>query len=157
MKTRDIAVLILCIAMPLIAGGISGALTASAITDWYAGLVKPSFNPPNYLFGPVWTTLYVLMGISLYMIYQSEKSAARSNALLVFALQLFLNFWWSIFFFSFQRTDIALAEIALLWLSIVWMIVSFRKIKPVAAYLQIPYLCWVSFASLLNAAIWTLN
>lgn len=157
MKPKDIVVPILCVALPLIAGGISGALTSSAITGWYATLVKPSFNPPNYLFGPVWTALYVMMGVSLYMIYQSQQSEARSNALLVFCLQLFLNFWWSIFFFSFQRPDIALVEIGLLWLSIIWMIFSFRKIKPLAGYLQIPYLCWVSFASILNAAIWWLN
>ena len=158
MKAKNIFQLALCIAVPLIAGGFSGFITAGAVTgDWFILLNKPTFNPPNYLFGPVWTILYALMGISLFMIWNSEASEARTNALLVFFGQLFLNFWWSIFFFSFQRPDVALGEIILLWLSIIYMIVSFKKIKPIAAYLQIPYLLWVSFASVLNGAMWWLN
>lgn len=157
MKAKNFFVLILCIAVPLITGGISGVLTSSAITGWYAELIKPSFNPPNYLFAPVWTVLYILMGVSLFLIYRLQASELRSNALLVFAGQLFLNFWWSVFFFSFQRPDVALAEILLLWLSIVYMIYSFRKLNVTAAYLQIPYLCWVSFAALLNYSVWQLN
>ena len=120
-------------------------------------LIKPPFNPPNYLFGPVWSALYLLMGVSLFMIVKMEKSELRINAILVFGIQLFLNFWWSIFFFRFHRPDVALAEIVLMWFAILFMIFSFYKAKPVAAYLQIPYLLWVSFASVLNASIWWLN
>lgn len=158
MKAKTIFQLAVCLVLPLAIGGLSGIATAGAVTgDWFINLQKPSFNPPNYLFGPVWSLLYLLMGVSLFLIWNTEKSEARSNALLVFFIQLFLNFWWSIFFFSFQRPDIALAEIALLWVSIAYMIFSFKKLKPIAAYLQIPYLLWVSFASILNGALWWLN
>ncbi|MES2621316.1 MAG: TspO/MBR family protein [Bacteroidota bacterium] len=157
MKFKDFTELIICLVIPLSIGSISGFATSSAITNWYAGLIKPSFNPPNYLFAPVWTALYFLMGVSLYIISRSGSDELRSKAILVFFIQLFLNFWWSIFFFSFERPDVALAEIVLLWLSIVYMIYTFRKINSVAAYLQIPYLLWVSFAAVLNQSIWWLN
>lgn len=149
---------ILCLAIPLAVGGFSGYLTANEINDdWFVNLIKPPFNPPNYLFGPVWTTLYLLMGFSLFLIIRTAKGGLRTNAILVFGIQLFLNFWWSIFFFRFQRPDVALAEIILMWFSILFMLLSFYKVKPVAAYLQIPYLLWVSFASVLNASLWWLN
>lgn len=158
MNLKSIFQLIVCLAIPLAVGALSGFITAREITgDWFILLTKPGFNPPNSLFGPVWTVLYALMGVSLFMIWNSEASETRTNALLVFFGQLFLNFWWSVFFFSFQRPDVALGEIILLWLSIIYMILAFKKIKPVAAYLQIPYLLWVSFASVLNGAIWWLN
>ncbi len=157
MKARYILRFIICLAIPLLVGSLSGYLTVSAITGWYADLIKPSFNPPNYLFAPVWTSLYLLMGVSLYMVWHTEPSKTRTRAVLVFYIQLFLNFWWSIFFFRFERPDIALVEIALLWVSILYMIITFHKIKPIAAYLQIPYLLWVSFAAILNQAIWWLN
>ncbi|MCW5907066.1 MAG: tryptophan-rich sensory protein [Chitinophagales bacterium] len=145
------------IALPLIAGCVSGIATAEAIPGWYAGLQKPFFNPPNWLFGPVWTTLYVLMGVSFYLIWTAEHHQLKQKAMLVFGLQLFLNFWWSIIFFYFKRMDIALIEIITLWASILWMILLFKEIKPVAGYMQIPYLCWVSFATTLNASLWWLN
>lgn len=158
MKVKTVFQFLLCITVPLAIGGLSGYLTASEINDdWFVNLIKPSFNPPNYLFGPVWSALYFLMGFSLFLIAKKEASQYRTNAILVFGMQLFLNFWWSIFFFRFHRPDIALAEIILMWLFILWMIYSFYKVKPVAAYLQIPYLLWVSFASLLNASFWWLN
>ena len=158
MSAKRVFQFIICITLPLIIGGASGYLTATEITgDWFVNLIKPPFNPPNYLFGPVWTALYLLMGISLFLMVKSEPSEARTNGLLVFGMQLFLNFWWSIFFFRFQRTDIALVEIILMWVSILAMILLFRKIKPIAAYLQIPYLLWVSFATALNASFWWLN
>jgi len=138
-------------------GGISGWITASEIGTWYATLQKPSFNPPNYLFGPVWTVLYLVMGGSFYLILVAPKNALRRNALVIFGTQLFLNFWWSIIFFAMHAVSIALIDIALLWVMIVWMIVLFRRVKPIAGYLQIPYLLWVSFATVLNAAILMLN
>jgi translocator protein len=149
--------LLLCIALTLIVGGVSGFATATEIKGWYITLQKPSFNPPNYLFGPVWTILYILMGVSLYLIIQTPKSTLRKNAIIAFGIQLFLNFWWSIIFFKMHRLDIALVEIILMWAAIAVTIHLFRKVKPVAGYLQIPYLCWVSFATVLNLALYLLN
>lgn len=149
--------LILCITAPLLIGGISGIATASGIGTWYMGLNKPIFNPPNYLFGPVWSVLYVLMGVSLYLILQAPKSEIRKKALIIFTVQLTLNFLWSFLFFKFELLGIALIEIIIIWLSIIAMIFQFNKLNKTAAYLQIPYLLWVSFASILNAALWWLN
>ncbi|MFN8115039.1 MAG: TspO/MBR family protein [Bacteroidia bacterium] len=118
---------------------------------------KPSFNPPNYLFGPVWTTLYILMGISLYMILQSDSNELRKKAVTIFSIQLFLNFCWSFIFFNFQSLGLAFVEIILMWISILTMIIIFYKINKTAALFQIPYLLWVSFASILNGSIWYLN
>jgi tryptophan-rich sensory protein len=140
----------------MLVGGISGVATVAGIKDWYVHLNKPFFNPPNYLFGPVWSILYLLMGVSLFMILQS-KSITKKKAISIFFVQLFLNFWWSFLFFKFQLLGISLIEIVLMWLSILWMIIEFKKINKTAAYLQIPYLAWVTFASLLNLAIWYLN
>lgn len=149
--------LFLCILGPLLIGGISGYATATGITDWYVNINKPSFNPPNYLFGPVWTTLYLLMGISLFMILNSPKNELRKKAIIIFCIQLALNFCWSFIFFKFQLLGLAFVEIIIIWLSIITMIITFHKINKTAAYIQIPYLLWVSFASVLNGAIWYLN
>jgi benzodiazapine receptor len=149
--------LFISILSPLIIGSLSGVATATSVKTWYVTLNKPFFNPPNYLFGPVWTTLYVLMGISLYMIWQSPSTASKKNAMIAFCLQLFLNFWWSFLFFQFHLIGIAFVEIVLIWISIFWMIREFSKINTIAAYLQIPYLLWVSFATILNGSIWWLN
>jgi len=153
---KNILKLIICLIVPMLVGGISGVATVAGIKDWYVHLNKPFFNPPNYLFGPVWSILYLLMGISLFMILQS-KSITKKKAISIFFVQLFLNFWWSFLFFKFQLLGISLIEIVLMWLSILWMIIEFKKINKTAAYLQIPYLAWVTFASLLNLAIWYLN
>ena len=153
---KNILKLIICLIVPMLVGGISGVATVAGIKDWYVHLNKPFFNPPNYLFGPVWSILYLLMGVSLFMILQS-KSINKKKAISIFFVQLFLNFWWSFLFFKFQLLGISLIEIVLMWLSILWMIIEFKKINKTAAYLQIPYLAWVTFASLLNLAIWYLN
>jgi tryptophan-rich sensory protein len=147
----------LCILIPLLIGGISGFATAAGINSWYIELHKPSFNPPNYLFGPVWSILYILMGISLYQIIQSQKSELKTRSLILFCIQLFLNFSWSFLFFRFHLLDLSFIEIMMMWLSIAAMIYTFHKINKTASYLQIPYLMWVSFASVLNGAIWFLN
>ncbi len=150
--------LIISIAIPLVVGGLSGWLTANEfLADWFVHLTKPSFNPPSAVFGPVWTTLYILMGISLYLVWQSPSSPMKQKAIWSFAVQLFLNFWWSIIFFSFHQIGWALVCIAAILTAIVVMIIYFFKVKPLAAYLQIPYLLWVSFATILNAAFWYLN
>lgn len=154
---KNIFALIFAIALPITLGGIAGLVTSAAIPEWYGSLNQPSFNPPNWLFGPVWTALYILMGYSSYLIWQSPASANRTLALRIYATQLLLNFAWSFIFFYFQWIGLALVEIILLWGMIVWMIIEFRKVTPFAAYLNVTYLLWVSFATVLNAAYWWLN
>ncbi len=149
--------LIFCILLTVAVGAISGIATSGSVNDWFVGINKPTFNPPNYLFGPVWTVLYILMGISLFMILQSQNNDLRKKAITIFCIQLVLNFCWSFIFFKFHLIGLAFVEIILIWVSIIWMILTFSKINKTAAYLQIPYLLWVSFASVLNGAIWYLN
>ena len=136
---------------------IAGLATASNIAGWYATLSKPSFNPPNWIFGPVWTILYILMGVSLSMIWKQPASLYRSNSLWLFFIQLFLNFIWSFFFFYFHKTGLALMDIAVLWIFIILTIFSFSGLNKKAAWLLVPYICWVSFALILNGAICRLN
>ena len=143
--------------IPLLIGGLSGFATASSINDWFRALVKPSFNPPNWIFGPVWTTLYILMGISAFVIWNTPATKIRSQALTLFWVQLILNFCWSFLFFYFKQIGFALVEIGLMWVSILSMILAFRQVSPIAAWMNLPYLAWVSFASVLNFALWKLN
>lgn len=157
MKRSDIIKLVISILVPLAPGAIAGRFTAQAVPEWYASLNRPSFNPPNWIFGPVWTVLYVLLGISLYLIWKQIPSKQRNNALLIFSLQMFLNFIWSFVFFYFNQIGLALIVIIGLWISIVFMLISFYKLKPSAAYLNLPYLLWVTFASVLNAGYFILN
>jgi translocator protein len=149
--------LICCILFTLSIGAISGIATSSGINNWFMELNKPFFNPPNYLFGPVWTVLYLLMGISFFMVLQSPKTAFKRKAIIIFIIQLTLNFLWSFLFFKFQWIGIAFIEIILIWISILAMIIMFNKVNRTAALMQIPYLLWVSFATVLNGAIWWLN
>jgi len=150
--------LIISILIPVVVGASSSFFTAAGVNDWYLTIQKPSFNPPNWIFAPVWTALYILMGVGLFYVWkQPIGTAYRLVAINIFIIQLILNFFWSFLFFKAQQPGYALAEIALLWLSILLMIIYFAKIKPVAGYLQIPYLCWVSFATILNYSIWQLN
>jgi translocator protein len=150
--------LLFCILLPLAIGGLSGYLTTANIPTWYASLTKPSFNPPNYLFGPVWTLLYFMMGYALYLITQAQvDKAAKNKAYIYWGIQMILNFLWSILFFHFHQIDIALVEIVVLWASILLTILSFAKINKRAAWLMVPYIAWVSFATLLNASIYLLN
>jgi translocator protein len=149
--------LVPCIVVPLAIGAISGIATATSVTTWFVTLNKPSFNPPNYLFAPVWTTLYLLMGVSFYIILQTPKHVWLQRAQLIFGVQLLLNFCWSFLFFKFHLVGVAFVEILLIWLSVLTMIFIFSKINKTAALLQVPYLLWVSFASVLNGAIWFLN
>ena len=135
----------------------AGLFTAEAVPEWYATLNRPSFNPPNWLFGPVWTTLYLLMGISLFLIWKQSASKERNLAIFVFLLQIALNFFWSFIFFYYNLIGFALFEIIVLWISIASMLVLFYKIKPLAAYINIPYLLWVTFATILNVSYYLLN
>ncbi len=150
--------LIIAILLPLIIGAVSGFFTSKAVTGWYAGIQKPSFNPPNGIFAPVWTALYILMGIALYLVWKQERNTKIwRQALFLFGLQLFLNFCWSLIFFKLEQPGWALVEIVCLWISILLTIIWFLKLSKVAGWLLVPYLCWVSFAALLNYEIWRLN
>jgi tryptophan-rich sensory protein len=152
---RILVVVVTC----LVVGYFSGMVTRSAITSWYPTLVKPSFNPPNWIFAPVWSMLYVMMGVSAGLIWnrmEQEKEAVKI-ALVFFAVQLGLNALWSFLFFCLKNPILAGLEIVILWLMIYETYSKFVKINKIAGYLLIPYLLWVSFATVLNASIWWLN
>jgi tryptophan-rich sensory protein len=144
--------------LPVLAGGGGGIVTRESVQTWYPTLRKPSFNPPSWIFGPVWSTLYLLMGIAHYLVVreQADPRLAR-QAHIFYGLQLALNTLWSLIFFGRRSPLAALIEIVFLWIAIVLTIVTFARISPKAALLLMPYLLWVSFAALLNGAIWRLN
>ena len=150
--------LFISILIPLLVGAISGYFTTSGVNGWYALANKPWFNPPNWIFAPVWTTLYVLMGIALFLVWRADADKTiKQTAIILFAVQLTLNFFWSIIFFKLQQPGWAFAEIILMWVMILLTILWFGKISSAAAWLLVPYICWVSFASVLNYSIWRLN
>ncbi len=157
MSRPNIIKLIVSLFLPLSVGAVAGMFTSQAVPIWYASLNRPFFSPPNWVFGPVWTSLYILLGISFFLIWKEEASKERDLAIKVFSIQMLLNFAWSFLFFYFNLIGAALIEIILLWTSIAAMIYLFYKIKPVAAYMNIPYLLWVSFATILNAGYYFLN
>ncbi len=139
-------------------GIISTPFTIAAIPTWYATLSKPVFSPPNWIFGPVWTVLYALMGISLYLVWmKSTKNKRVKQALALFAFQLLLNFLWSFLFFGLQNQLLGFIDIILLWIIIALTIRAFYSLSKPAAYLLFPYIIWVSFAFLLNLSIVFLN
>jgi translocator protein len=149
---------IVSLLVPLAVGGIAGWLTVPEIAGWYAGLNKPSFNPPNYLFGPVWTALYAMMGVAFFLVWKADADAGlKKTAMMLFVVQLVLNFFWSLIFFNAHQLGWALVEIIAMWVFILLTIFAFGKISSLAALLLVPYICWVSFATVLNAALWKLN
>lgn len=151
-------ILLLSILVAQGAGAIGSFFTFSAITNWYAYLNKPFFSPPNYLFGPVWTLLYILMGISAYLVWRKYQFDKKSRAFWhIYTAQLILNALWSIIFFGSKQLGLAFIEILAMWYFIVRSIQESKKLSPWSAYLLYPYLAWVSFASLLNLSIWLLN
>ena len=151
---RPVVGLGLWLAATLAAGFIGSQFPPDA---WYAALAKPDWNPPNSVFGPVWTTLYVLMGISAWLVWRKRGFDGARTALLLFGVQLLLNALWSWLFFGLHAPGLAFAEMLLLWLVILATLLSFRKISPLAGWLLVPYLLWVSFAAVLNLQIWRLN
>lgn len=155
MKSLFVKIIIASL-ITLTLGIASGFSTIDSIANWYQYINKPSFNPPNWIFGPVWTALYLMMGISFGMIWHSTSND-KNRAMIFFGIQFLLNLGWSFLFFNLHQTGIAFIEIILMWFFILMTILSFYKINKTAAYLLIPYLCWVSFASVLNGAIWYLN
>ncbi|HLD92050.1 MAG TPA: TspO/MBR family protein [Patescibacteria group bacterium] len=156
MKIKSWTKLILSILLAQSAGAIGSFFTISAIPTWYALLNKPVFSPPNWLFGPVWTILYTMIGISFYKIWINYKKE-NSWAIKFFLFHLFLNSIWSIIFFGIKNLGLAFFEIIIMWLTIIYMIIKFKTINKWASYLLIPYLFWVSFASILNFSVWRLN
>lgn len=156
MKKLSILKLGLSILVVLSIGFFSSFFTTGSIDSWYQTINKPSFNPPNWIFGPVWTFLYILIGISLYLVW-INKAKSKKAVYSVFAIQLLLNFLWSILFFGNQMILGALIEIIFLLIAILFNIILAYKISKPAAYLLLPYLLWVSFATILNFAIWILN
>ena len=148
------------------AGVIGSIFTSQSVSTWFQTIEKPSFSPPNWLFGPVWTTLYVLMGVSLFLIWRATTSSTtflkdrrirKMAAFIVFGTQLILNVLWSFLFFGLRSPQFAFVEIIILLISIVVTIVIFSKISKLAAVLMLPYAGWVTFASFLNLQIWLLN
>lgn len=151
-------ILLASILIAQLAGAIGSFFTLSAIPAWYATLTKPFFSPPNWVFGPVWTLLYTLMGISAYLVWHKYQFGKKSRTYWhVYAAQLVLNTLWSIIFFGFKQPGFAFIEILVMWYFIVRTIQEGYKIDRWSAYLLYPYLLWVTFASVLNLSIWLLN
>ena len=150
--------LLISLAIPQAAAAIAAYVTITGSGSWYANLQKPQWNPPSWLFGPVWTLLYVLMGISFYLVWKENvKSKQKSSAMILWSLQLLLNFSWSIIFFKLQAPGWATVEIALLWMVLLATILAAARISKAAAWLLVPYIAWVSFAAYLCYTIWQMN
>lgn len=143
----------------LVVGYLSGMVTRESITTWYPTLIKPVFNPPNWIFAPVWTLLYIMMGVACGMVWNRMESNEElvKKAFKFFMIQLVLNAIWSYLFFGLHNPLLALLEMVLLWLMIFETYTLFKKIDRIAGLLFIPYIAWVSFAMVLNASIWWLN
>ena len=181
MKFANTIKLLISIITCELAGVIGSVFTFPQINDWYKFLNKPNFNPPGWIFGPVWTVLFLLMGISLYLVW-SEKwvvknkiggikkkawnplsqklfngSWQKANIILIFAVQLILNIIWSLIFFGMHQTGVAFFELLMLWFAIAYTILNFYRVSKNSAWLLLPYILWVSFAGILNYFLWILN
>ena len=157
MRRLDLFGLLVFVTLCLLVSAAGGAVTATSVDTWYQTLAKPSFNPPDWVFAPVWTTLYFLMGVSGWRIWRRRASPATRVALALFGLQLFLNFAWSVLFFGLQRIELALIDIVILFVAIVANMILFWRIERLATLLLVPYAAWVVFAIVLNVSIWLLN
>ena len=158
MERDKIVKLIAAILVCQLAGITGSFFTTPNIATWYASISKPAFTPPNWIFAPVWTTLFLLMGISLYLVWEKgfEKKEVKL-AISVFGVQLVLNIVWSLLFFGLQNPFFAFIEIIVLWVVILINIILFYRISEKAGFLLVPYILWVSFAAFLNYSIWLLN
>lgn len=155
---KDWVKLVISLALPQIAGLVAAYFTITGVGSWYQTIQKPDWNPPNWLFAPVWTTLYVMMGIAFYLVWRSNVDTKTKRPALIFWMaQLVLNFFWSIIFFYTHQIGYALVEIIMLWILILVTIFRFALIIKAAAWLMVPYISWVSFAGILNYTIWMLN
>ena len=158
MKAKDFGALVVAIVISETAGIIGSLFTVASVGGWYTTLVRPSLTPPSWVFGPVWTTLYALMGTAAFLVWRYGWREQRvRRALGIFGVQLVLNAVWSIVFFGLQAPQVAFIEIIFLWLAIVATMIFFARVSRAATWLLVPYLLWVSFAAYLNLAIWLLN
>ncbi|HSF53522.1 MAG TPA: TspO/MBR family protein [Algoriphagus sp.] len=148
--------LIISLAIPQLVGGLGAFFTITSVESWYSTLVKPSWNPPSWLFGPVWTLLYILMGIACYLIWKSDHPQKKALLKLYF-IQLVLNALWSPAFFGMHSPLFGLIVIVPLWMAIMLCIFKFKSLSTLASGLMVPYLLWVTFATALNTAILVLN
>lgn len=178
---KNIPLLIFCIVLSELAGSLGSIFTVSAIPTWYATLAKPALNPPNWIFGPVWFTLYFLIGVSLFLVWKRHWKVTHQiftrhkkswnrwsqqlwlgkwqtfNIVAIFIFQYVLNILWSVVFFSWHSPMLAFFTLGALWIAIIYTIVNFYRVSKLAAWLLLPYLLWVSFAGYLNWSIWMLN
>ena len=157
MFKKSILPLLVFILITLFAGFIGSLFTTPSIASWYAFINKPSFSPPNWLFAPVWSLLYILMGIAAFLVWQKRDNLKTKPALMFYGIQLILNTFWSIIFFGMHNPGLAFLEIIILWTFILITLIKFYKINKTSGILFIPYFIWVSFASILNFAVWMLN
>lgn len=181
MNRNNLVKLLISIIVCELAGAVGSIFTTPSINSWYISLVKPPFNPPNWIFAPVWTILFVLMGISLYLVWYNNFTVKnqignskikawnslsqkfftgplqKANIIIIFGVQLFLNVLWSIIFFGMHSPGLAFFEMIMLWVAIVYTIINFYRVSKASAYLLIPYILWVSFALVLNLSIFILN
>jgi tryptophan-rich sensory protein len=155
-KSKQIVALLGWLVVSFAAAAIGGAATSQA-GPFYTQLVRPEWAPPPSIFGPVWTVLYALMGVAAWLVWRVRGFRAARSALVLFLVQLALNALWSWLFFGWHRGALALADILLLWALIVATLIAFWRIRPLAGALLVPYLLWVSFASVLNYSVWQLN
>jgi len=156
-KRADLGALALFLALSAVVAGVSGAVTIASVQTWYATLNKPSFNPPNWLFGPVWTVLYTAMAIAAWRVWRSRRWTNTGLAFGLYASQMVLNFAWSLIFFGMHQVGLALLDIAALIVLVAATTLAFWRRDAVAGALLAPYLIWVSFAALLNFSILRLN
>ncbi len=155
---RNFLKFLVSILICLTVGLIGSFFTLRSVSTWYTALSKPSFAPPNYLFAPVWTLLYIMIGASLYLVWRKGiKSKKSRDAIFLFGLQLALNGIWSPVFFGLKNILLALVILAFMWVYILKTILAFKKIDSLASYLLYPYLAWVTFAGVLNFSVWILN
>jgi benzodiazapine receptor len=156
-KTRQFSALALFLISTLAAGALGGWATSSSVASWYPGLSKPAWNPPAWVFGPVWTALYISIGVAAWLVWRRREAGAVRGPMTAWAVQLALNAGWSVVFFGLRQPGWAVVEITALWCAIAVTICLFAQHSRAAALLLVPYLAWVSFATVLNVAIWRLN
>lgn len=154
---RDWVVLAVFIVVCFGAAGLGSWFTTPSLDSWYAELRKPAWNPPSWIFAPVWSALYLLMAIAAWLVWRRAGFTSGGRALALFAVQLVLNVAWSALFFGMHNPGAAFIDIVLLWLAIAATIAAFRQFTPAAAWMLVPYLAWVTFAGALNFTIWRLN
>ena len=157
MKIIDFLKLVASVILCQLAGFLGSLFTTPAIPTWYATLKKPFFTPPNWIFSPVWISLFILMGISLFFVWRRTDHPHFKFAFIFFFVQLILNILWSIVFFGLRSPLVGLLDILLLWIAILFTILNFLKVSKFAGILLLPYFSWVSFAALLNFSLWILN